>query len=236
MKFFRKLAALLAAAVVAATALTAVTVTAGADSIYDTAKEITSGKENKVTGISYNQCVDYKVKVTKSGTLSLNITAGFKWAYLWVYDSEGNALSYESYEMISGEMKSTDGQGLWTLWNAATEKTKIKANYSVSKGTYYIRLKNDGGGGDKTVSLTATFPSTAVKKAKINYLTLKVAEGDTVQLGAALTGSGSVSWSSSNSSVASVTAKGKVTAVNAGSAIITAKCGSSKQRIKIIVS
>ena len=141
--------------------------------------------------------------------------------------------------MISGNMYSTNDQRLRVTWNKATEKIKLKASYPVTKGTYYIRVQRDdwySKGGDCKISLTATFPSTAVKKAKISYLTLKVAEGDSVQLGAALTGSGSVSWSSSNSSVASVTAKGKVTAVNTGSAIITAKCGSSKQRIKIIVS
>lgn len=233
MKIMKKIAAALVAAVMA---ITAFAVTASADSIYDTAKEITSGKENKVTGVGYIDCVDYKVKVTKSGMLSLNVTAGFKWGNLWVYDSEGNALSYESYEMISGEMYSTNDQKLNMQWNAATEKIKFKADYSVSKGTYYIRLRHESGGdGDNKVSLTASFPSATVSKAKISYLTLKVSQGDVAELGTVLSGSGSVEWTSSKASVATVNSSGKVTAKAKGSAIITAKCGSSKQKIKIIV-
>lgn len=233
MKIMKKIAAALVAAVMA---ITAFAVTASADSIYDTAKEITSGKENKVTGVGYIDCVDYKVKVTKSGMLSLNVTAGFEYGNLWVYDSEGNALSYESYEMISGEMRSTDNQKLYMRWNSATEKIKLKADYSVSKGTYYIRLRHESGGaGDNKVSLTATFPSATVSKAKISYLTLKVSQGDVAELGTVLSGSGLVEWTSSKTSVATVNSSGKVTAKAKGSAIITAKCGSSKQKIKIIV-
>lgn len=233
MKIMKKIAAALVAAVMA---ITAFAVTASADSIYDTAKEITSGKENKITGVGYGSCVDYKVKVTKSGMINLNITAGFNYGSLWVYDSEGNALSYESYEMISGEMYSTDNQELYVKWNAATEKIKFKASYSVSRGTYYIRFKHAGVyDGDNKVSLTATFPSATVSKAKISYLTLKVSQGDVAELGTVLSGSGSVEWTSSKASVATVNSSGKVTAKAKGSAIITAKCGSSKQKIKIIV-
>ncbi len=78
MKFMKKVAAAFVAAVMAVSAFAAITVTAGADSIYDTAKEIKSGVENKVTGIvsGGNVSVDYKVKVTKNGTLTLNINAG----------------------------------------------------------------------------------------------------------------------------------------------------------------
>lgn len=234
MKIMKKIAAVLVAAVMAVTAFA---VTASADSIYDTAKEITSGKENKVTGVGDQACVDYKVKVTQNGILSLNIIAGFKWGNLWVYDSEGNALSYESYEMISGEMYSTNDQKLNMKWNEATEKIKFKAAYSVSKGTYYIRFQHDDyvNSCDKKVSLTATFPSAAVSKAKISYLTLKVSKGDTAGLGTVLSGSGRVEWTSSKASVATVNSNGKVTAKAKGSSVITAKCGSSKQRIKIIV-
>ena len=239
MKFMKKVAAAFVAAVMAVSAFAAITVTAGADSIYDTAKEIKSGVENKVTGIvsGGNVSVDYKVKVTKNGTLTLNINAGIHEAYLYVYDSDGNLLSYENYEMTSGEMKSTSNQRLNMSWNSATEKIKMKATYSVSKGTYYIRLKRDTwwSNGDGKVSLTATFPTATVSKAKINYLTLKVYEGDTIELGTVMTGSGSVSWSSSKTSVATVNSSGKVVAKKSGFTIITAKCGTSKQRIKIIV-
>ena len=235
MKIMKKIAAALVAAVMA---ITAFAVTASADSIYDTAKEITSGKENKVTGVGYSGCADYKIRVTKSGTLSMNITAGLECVFIYVYDSDGNQLSYEDYEMISGNMYSTDDQRLRATWNKATEKIKLKASYTVTKGTYYVRVQRDSwysAGGDCKISLTATFPSATVSKAKISYLTLKVSQGDVAELGTVLSGSGSVEWTSSKTSVATVNSSGKVTAKAKGSAIITAKCGSSKQRIKIIV-
>lgn len=182
-------------------------------------------------------CIDYKVNITKKGTLSLNFTAGVNYAHLYVYDSDGNTISYSDYEIISGTANPNSEYFSFT-YNEATEKIKAKVSYTVTKGTYYIRLKNGNDFvhcGNGKVSLTATYPSASVTKAKISYLTLTVKKGDTINLGAALSGSGSVSWSSSKSSVASVSSSGKVTAKAKGSAIITAKCGSSKQKIKIIV-
>lgn len=229
---------ILAAFLVAVMAVSAFVVCASAESIYDTAKEIKSGVTKTVTGINkYGGCIDYKVNVTKKGTLSLDFTVGAKCAKLYVYDSDGNTISCSDYEMISGKI-SPYSECLYLEYNQATEKIKAKVSYPVTKGTYYIRLRNANDyyhGGDGKVSLTATYPSASVKEAKISYLTLTVNKGNTVNLGAVLSGSGSVSWSSSKSSVASVTCSGKVTAKAKGSAIITAKCGSSNQKIKIIV-
>lgn len=46
---------------------------------------------------------------------------------------------------------------------------------------------------------------------------------------------GSVAWKSSNAKVATVSAKGKVTARRAGTATITAKCGKQKKTCKVTV-
>ena len=55
-------------------------------------------------------------------------------------------------------------------------------------------------------------------------------------LGALVSPSGeAVMWTSSKTSVATVSSSGKVTAKAKGSATITAKCGTSTQKIKIIV-
>ena len=241
MKIMKKIAAVLVAAVMA---ITAFAVTASADSIYDTAKEITSGKEVTATGIGYGECADYKIKVTKRGTLSLNLTIGMDKAYIFVLDSDGNGVKYSDYQVVTGnatwyDQNYTQGNSFNCSWNSSTEKIKFKADYSVEKGTYYIRIQhNDWGSssnGNRKINLTATFPSAAVSKAKISYLTLKVSQGDTAELGTVLSGSGKVEWTSSKASVATVNSSGKVTAKAKGSAIITAKCGSSKQKIKIIV-
>ena len=235
MKIMKKIAAALVAAVLA---ITAFAVTASADSIYDTAKEIKSGVEVTATGVGYEECADYKINVTKSGTLSLNLTIGMDYSYVYVLDSDGNSVKYSDYQEIAGNV-SWYTDSFYCHWNSSTEKIKLKADYSVEKGTYYIRLQHGGAGwgssGNRKVNLTATFPSATVSKAKISYLTLKVSQGDVAELGTVLSGSGSVEWTSSKTSVATVNSSGKVTAKAKGSAIITAKCGSSKQKIKIIV-
>ena len=86
------------------------------------------------------------------------------------------------------------------------------------------------------MTFTATYPTGSSSKAKINYITLNLSKGDTLSLGADITGSGDVTWKSSKSSVASVSSAGKVTAKSKGSAIITAKVGKTTKKIKIVVS
>ncbi len=241
MKVLKRIAALFMTVIVAVGAFGVVSVSAGADSIYDTAKTITSGKQYEATGIGCGECADYKFTSTKSGTLSLNITAGLDKINIYVYDKDGNTVPFDEYTMISGTGDCSNG--CFNLkWNQATEKIKINATYQIGKGTYYIRVQHNyrdfgtGSRGNRKISLTAKFPSTTVTKAKISYLTLTVNKGNTVQLGALVSPSGSkVNWTSSKSSVASVSSKGKVTAKAKGTAFITAKCGSSTQRIQIIV-
>ena len=122
-------------------------------------------------------------------------------------------------------------------WNSTIEKYKGTVSYSVKSGTYYIRFKRncsfrDGNG---NLTFTATYPSTT-STTKFNYITINLSKGDTLSLGADMTGSGAVTWKSSKSSVASVSSTGKVTAKSKGSAIISAKVGKTTKKIKIVVS
>ena len=89
-------------------------------------------------------------------------------------------------------------------------------------------------GSSGQITFTATY-LTAAKTAKINYLTINLNKGDTLSRGASLSASGTVTWKCSKPTVASVSSSGKVTAKKAGSTIITAKCGPSSQKIKIVV-
>jgi len=73
-------------------------------------------------------------------------------------------------------------------------------------------------------------------EGKLSYFTITVSEGDVLQLGTVMSPSNAkVTWTSSKSSVAAVSSAGKVTAKAAGSAVITAKSGTSSIKIKVVV-
>ena len=94
-------------------------------------------------------------------------------------------------------------------------------------------LAGCGGGGDGGVTPPPPPPTPVVTTVEVTPTTATVNVGDGVQLavvvkdqnGAAMTGQ-TVSWSSSNTSVASVSAAGAVTTTAAGSATISATVGS----------
>lgn len=238
MKIFRKIAAVLSAAVIAVSACASMAVTAGADSIYDTAKAISSGKSVSTILPAYNDTADYKVTVSGSGTLKFSIESQMGMLSMEVYDSNGNLLSTIANTDTSGNSSSI-GKDLHNMyWNDTIEKYKGTVSYSVKSGTYYIRFYrySYSSSGNGKLTFTATYPTGSSSKAKINYITLNLSKGDTLSLGADITGSGNVTWKSSRSSVASVSSAGKVTAKSKGSAIITAKVGKTTKKIKIVVS
>jgi uncharacterized protein YjdB len=85
-----------------------------------------------------------------------------------------------------------------------------------------------------TTTPSATQPTTAVAATgiKLNKKSQTVYAGEMVQLTATLTPGGStgkITWSSSNTKVAKVSTKGKVTALKAGTATITAKLANGKK-------
>lgn len=238
MKIFRKIAAVLSAAVIAVSACASMAATAGADSIYDTAKAISSGKSVSTILPAYNDTADYKVTVSGSGTLKFSIESQMGKLSMEVYDSNGNLLSTIANTDTSGNSSSI-GKDLHNMyWNDTIEKYKGTVSYSVKSGTYYIRFYrySYSSSGNGKLTFTATYPTGSSSKAKINYITLNLSKGDSLSLGADMTGSGTVTWKSSNSSAVSVTSSGRVTAKGYGSAIITAKVGKTTKKIKIVVS
>lgn len=94
----------------------------------------------------------------------------------------------------------------------------------------YNAYNNEG-----EVNFTATYPS-ATSAAKLNYITINMERGDTISLGADMTGTGSVTWKSSKPKVATVSSTGKITAKSKGTTVISAKCGKTTRKIKIKVS
>ncbi len=233
-KLLKKLAAIVTIAAVTLTMAVAIPTPASADSIYDTAKAISSGKQVSTTLYSSGDCADYRISSSGKGLLKLNITAQIRASKIYVYDSDGNRISDCEHNYISGKT-GFDGNSSWYEWNETIEKLKLEINYPVNKGDYYIRFERRSNSGNGKLTFTATYPS-STSTAKINYITINLPKGSTLYLGADTTGSGAVTWKSSKSKVATVSSTGTVTAKAKGSAIITAKSGKSSKKIKIVVS
>ena len=107
--------------------------------------------------------------------------------------------------------------------SVATVSSKGKVT-AKKKGTATITAKVDG----KKYNCKIT-----VKNPYLNKKSISLTEEETFNL--KLTGSSVKTWSSSNTSVVMVDANGKVTAVGAGTATITAKVGKKKYKCKITV-
>lgn len=242
-KLLKKIAAVITTAAISLSAMVITSATAGADSIYDTATSISSGKAVSTTLYSNGDCADYKIKVTKNGELKLNVSAQIEYMNIYVYDENGTILAPSETNSISGTIgyNKMTHHYVYCHWNGTVEKIQGDVSYPVNKGDYYIRFEKENKQwavkGNGNLSFTATFPSTTAPKAKISYLTLELTKGSSIKLGTVVTPTGStVTWKSSNSSVATVSSTGKVTAKAKGNAIITAKSGTSTQKIKIIVT
>lgn len=245
MKVFKKIAAILSAAVIAVTAAASMAVTVGADSIANTATAITSGKAVLTTLINTGSTADYKITVKSAGTLKLSIESQMSCTHIYVYDSDGNLQQTIDNTTTSGRCNSAGKSYHDVYWNSTIEKYKGTVSYSVKAGTYYIRFERytSAVNGNGKLTFTATYPSgtsssgsSSTSNAKVYYIVLYLEKGDRLSLGATITKGAKVTWKSSNTSVASVSSSGKLTAKGKGSAIITAKCGSSSKNIKVIVS
>ncbi|MBE6900955.1 MAG: hypothetical protein E7478_00615 [Ruminococcaceae bacterium] len=159
---------------------------------------------------------------------------------LYVMDSNGASVEVDNVTAKSGYHNNYETR-VGAEWNSGTELCVGEATYKVNKGTYYIRVYRgiSGGGwagGDGSLSLKATFPSSSSSASKISYLQVTIPKGSTLKLSAVISGNGTPTWTSSKKSVATVSSKGTVTAKTAGTTIITAKLGSSAVKIKVKVT
>lgn len=233
MKIFKRLAAVLTAAVIAVTSFA---VTASAKSIFDTAKELTSGVKSTGTVARYDE-LSYKITSSKSGKLKIRLEGNFEAGYFWVYDSNGNVVNLSDKSATRGDISGPkyDDSRNEVDWNETIERLDVTASFPIEKGTYYIKILRTGYYGSSDISITATCPESTTD-AKVSYIALTLSKGSSIQLSAVVSPSNSsVTWKSSKKSVATVSSSGKITAKAKGSTIITAKCGSSSKKIKIIV-
>lgn len=114
----------------------------------------------------------------------------------------------------------------WTSSNTSVATVTDGKVTGVKAGTATITVKTDDGHKTATCAVTVTANKVAVTGVTLNKTTLSLVEGNTETLTATVAPSNAtnknVTWTSSNTSVATVT-DGKVTAVKAGSATITVK-------------
>lgn len=216
--------------------------TVSAESIYFTAVDLPSGEQQSIYLESGEQ-KDFKVEFSRKGTLQIDISSELHFANLFLYDDQGNIIKCEDYEFSLGSGKAYNA--LKCSWNDFQKSFKCTAKYELEKGTYFISYCCEAFGHQNgNTLLTATYPTgnsqnitdNSDSDSKISYLTLEMEVGDTVKLGAVVKpDDAEVVWSSSKSKVATVSASGKVKAKKEGTTIITAKCGKSVQKIKIIV-
>lgn len=238
------LAAMLAAIMTAAMFL----IPASAESIANTAKSRKSGESFSIK-LNDASNHDYKVKLTKSGDLKISLTAAVADIEVYLFDTDGNKLlaSEKSSSATSGSIYvSSYSSKAECRWNSTMEKFKGTVVYKeLDKGTYYIRINkyssytSYSGQGKTTVKFT--FPgetaeesgSSEAKASPSLAVTLKA--GETLPLIVA-DADGTVTWTSSKTSVAEVDKNGKVTAKKAGSATITAETGKTTLKIQVVVS
>lgn len=223
-----KLKRILAAALAAVTlVLTAATVSA--DSIFDTAKNIDSGKKVSKT-IDTGDSIDRKITPTEKGTATVKVTAKTFMFYFYVYDEDGNDVAYE-YDTSMGKKDPTSKKGFW--WDDKAETFKGTFNFDVKANkTYYIKIERYQWASQGSGKFEASFKYPSEEQEPTALMTLNLKKGDTVQLGA---NGDKASWKTSQKAVATVSKSGLVTAVKEGKAVITLKCGSKTQTIEIIV-
>ena len=226
----KKFLSILLSLAVAVTAMTAFAVTASAIDLFPDAVTAKSGKEVEKT-MSSGSTKTYKISVSKKGELNIKIAhTSSSYVTFALKDSDGGEIKYTTR---------TEKAGYWGMLgssayprNGAFSGT---VTYTLSKGTYYLAVFSNSGG---LVSFTPTYPSAASSEKKVSYISATLKKGATLQLGAVLSdgNEGTAEWSSSKSSVAAVSSKGKITAKAKGTAVITAKVGSSTVKIQIKVT
>ncbi len=240
MKKITKILSVIMAAVMLVAALC---VSAGAESIEDTAKAIDSGKKVSFTPTSRSY-KDYKVTLSEKGTLKLTVTTKAEKVIVKVLNSDGNAVELSEKDISTGSAYYSSWYGNTELnWNKTMEKFSGKLSYkSLAKGTYYIRIYNyndafyDVKG---KMSVSFKYPQKTEEEAAdgtISCLSVSLKKGESLQFGAVIEGEGTVEWSSTKKSVAAVSSDGKITAKSKGTATIEAKLGKSSVKIKVNVT
>ena len=233
---------LLCVAMAVVMAFTALSVTAFADE-YSKAKFIDSGIKTSFAlkaknGARESDAKIFKVELSKKGSLKLEVNSPHFHTYIQVLNEDRSEIfEYTKEKEISGTNIYHITEETRFVRDNKLERAKGSVEYELKKGVYYVKVwVDDDYQGSNKISLSFSYPQDKSKSAEITSFTISLNKGDSLQLGTILNGEGDVTWSTSKKSVATVTGKGKITAKGKGSAVITAKSGSSIRKITIKVS
>ena len=195
-----------------------------------------------------------KVTAVAEGTATITAKAGEKTATCTVAVKK-NVVAVESITLDKSSLELTEGETAtlvatvkpdnatnktvtWSSSNASVASVDANGTVTaVAEGTATITAK----AGDKTATCTVTVKKSvvAVESVTLDITSTILNIGETLTLTATVKPDDAtdktVTWSSSNSSVATVDANGKVTAVAQGTAIVTAKAGDKTATCTVIV-
>ncbi|MGN1340468.1 MAG: Ig-like domain-containing protein [Oscillospiraceae bacterium] len=213
-KLLRKIAAVVATAAIAVSAMVIPTTTASAASVFSNATKMEAMENYKIQGATDGNQKVFKIIVPKDGQLT------FRWGnvercingHAYLYNA--NAESVYNFNMHSsfGDI------------NCKNLKT----------GTYYLEIKHIG---EKGYIDNLYYTFTPTKKPTIS-LKATIKKGTSLQLGSVVENySGKVTWTSTKKTVATVSSTGKVTAKKSGTTTIRAKLSSGEYvQIKLVVT
>ena len=222
--------------VMAVSAMAVFAVSASAEDL----KSIESGKQYSLSLTSYGDKQDYKFTAAKSGKLKLTVSAEIETVYINVLNAENTLIKPSDSNNKYGKSGWTElPKGIKLIWNSSERKYYGTLTLNIEKGLNYIRFFRYGGSGTGKIIFKATYPSAdSSADVKITSFTLEMKKGDTIQLGTLLSADtdDNIAWKSSKTSVAKVSATGKITAKAKGSATITASVGDSTMKIQVNVS
>ena len=126
-------------------------------------------------------------------------------------------------------------------WTSSAPSIATVSNSGVvnAKSGGYVIITVQCGSVSSTCEVWVSMQTIEVEKVSLNKTNVMLMVGNTEQLKATISPSDAtdktVNWSSSNSSIASVNSSGLLTAKSAGTAIITAKCGSVSANCSVTV-
>jgi uncharacterized protein YjdB len=155
-------------------------------------------------------------------------------------DRSSISVSIGSSEQLNASVKPENAQNKTVRWESSNPTVaSVSAGLvtAKSKGTAIITARTGDGGYTATCTVTVSQPVTGIS---LNQSSISIIKGKTYQLSASIQPSGAsnrnVTWSSSNSNIATVSSSGKVSAKAAGTATITVTTKDGSKTAKCTVT